>query len=202
MSTPGITLDAIREAAAALAAAHVVTTGIAAQMQDEIRAAIAPVMDRRRVELDTAAAAEAATTARLQKMIDAAPHLFVQPRSVAIDGVKAGYRKGEDTLDWPSDEILIERIHALLPDDLVALLIRSQESLVLDAIPQLDAAVMRQLGINRISGADRSYITVGDSDVEKTAKALIADAMRRQGEDDTPKAKKGKAKAAKAGVAA
>lgn len=197
-----VTLDAIREAAAELAAAHVVTTGIAAQMQDEIRAAIAPIMERHRADLDTAAATEAAATARLQQMLDVAPHLFIQPRSISVDGVKAGYRKGEDTLDWPSDEILIERIHALLPNDLVALLIRSQESLVLDAIPQLDADVMRQLGISRISGADRSYITVGDSDVEKTAKALIADAMRRQGEDDTPKAKKGKAKAAKSGAAA
>lgn len=192
-----ITLDAIRKAAVRLADAHQVTTARAAMLQDEIREAIAPIMLMHQRALDQAAIDEADALKALKAMVDGAPHLFAKPRSLTINGVRAGYKKAEDSLDWADDEVLIARIKALLLPSEAELLIRNREELVIDALTQLDDDKMKRLGIRRITGADNSFITIGDSDIEKTAKALIADAMRRQGEDDEPKARKGKAKAKK-----
>lgn len=194
MSTPTISLDQIRIAADRLAIAHTATTARAALCQDEIKAAIQPIYDRHRSSLDAAADEEAAAHRALLDLLEAAPNLFVKPRSINVNGVRAGYRKAEDQLDWGEDAALIKRIRALLPEQ-ADLLIRTEESLVADALVQLDAKQHRALGISRITGADNPYVTVGSADVEKLAQALIADAIRRQGEDEKPKERKGKAKA-------
>lgn len=189
-----ITLDSIRAAAERLAAAHVATTARASLLQDEIKSAVAPIYERHRSGLDAAAEEEALAREDLQQLLDAAPQLFKKPRSLIINGVRAGYRKEEDSLYFADEKAVIARIRALFPDQ-ADLLVRSEESLVLDALPQLDAKARGAVGISLITGADRSFITIGDSDVEKLAKTLIADAIRRVGEEDAPpKAKKGKAK--------
>lgn len=189
-----ITLENIRAAAERLAAAHVATTARASLLQDEIKAAVTPIYERHRSGLDAAAEEEARARDDLQRLLEAAPQLFKKPRSIAINGVRAGYRKEEDSLDFADEKAVIARIRALYPEQ-ADLLIRTEESLVLDALPQLDAKARRAVGISLITGADRSFITVGGSDVEKLARALIADAIRRVGEEDAPpKGKKGKAK--------
>lgn len=189
-----ITLDSIRSAAERLAAAHVATTARASLLQDEIKTAVTPIYDRHRSGLDAAAEEEARAKEELQQLLDAAPQLFKKPRSFIINGVRAGYRKEEDTLFYADEEAVIARIRALLPDQ-ADLLIRTQESLVADALPQLDGKDRRSVGISLVTGVDRSFVTVGDSDVEKLTRALIADASRRVGEEEAPtKSKKGKAK--------
>lgn len=188
------TLDDIRRAADRLAVAHTATTARAALCQDEIKAALVPIYARHRDGLDAAADEEAAAQRELMALLEAAPQLFKKPRSLTINGVRAGYRKAEDTLDWADDEALIKRIRALLPEQ-APLLICTEERLVIDALAQLEAGDLRALGVRRVTGADNPFVTVGSADVEKLAQALIADAIRRQGEDDAPKARKGKAKA-------
>jgi len=189
-----ITLDSIRSAAERLAAAHVATTARASLLQEELKTAVTPIYQRHRSGLDAAAEEEARAKDKLQELLDAAPQLFSRPRSFIVNGVRAGYRKEEDTLFFSDEEAVIARIRALLPDQ-ADLLIRTQESLVLDALPQLDGNDRRRVGISLVTGIDRPFITVGDSDVEKLAKTLIADAIRRVGEEEAPaKVKKGKAK--------
>ncbi|THF60934.1 hypothetical protein [Pseudothauera rhizosphaerae] len=192
--TPPVTLDQIRAAVDRLAVAHTATTARAALCHDEIKAAIQPIYDRHRAGMDAAAEEEAAAHRALMSLLEGAPQLFEKPRSVSVNGVRAGYRKAEDSLDWGDDAALIKRIRALLPAQ-ADLLIRTEETLVADALAQLPAAAHQKLGINRISGADNPFITIGAADVEKLAQALIADAIRRQGDDDKPKERKGKAKA-------
>lgn len=189
-----ITLESIRAAAERLAAAHVATSARAGLLQDEIKTAITPIYARHRAGLDAAAEEQARARDELQQLLDAAPQLFRKPRSLAINGVRAGYRKEEDSFYVADEKAVIARIRALLPEQ-ADLLIRTEESLVLDALPQLDAKARGAVGISLITGADRSFITIGDSDVEKLAKALIADAIRRVGEEEAPaKGKRGKAK--------
>lgn len=187
-------LDDIRQAADRLAVAHTATTARAALCQDEIKAAIEPIYTRHRDGLDAAADEEAVAHRALMALLELAPHLFVKPRSLSINGVRAGYRKAEDTLDWGDDAALVKRIRALMGEQ-ADLLIRTTETIVADALGQLDGKQLRALGVSAITGADQPFITVGSADVEKLAQALLADAMRRQGEDDKP-AKKGKAKVA------
>lgn len=188
-----ITLDSIRTAAENLSDAHLSFTARAGLLQDEIKTAIAPIYKRHRSGLDAAAEEEARARDTLQQQLDAAPQLFQKPRSLSINGVRAGYRKAEDSLDYADEAAVIARIRALLPAQ-ADLLIRTDESLVADALPQLTAKDLRAIGVSQISGADQSFITLGDGDVEKLAKALIADASKRVGEDEGTKVKKGKIK--------
>lgn len=192
-----ISLADIRAAAEHLAARHNDTTGCAALLQAEIKAAIVPIMAKYKATMDQYAAAEAASHAALTELLVRSPHLFVKPRSLAVDGVKAGYRKAEDTLDWDDDEVVAKRILALLPTQ-YDLLVRTQISLVADALAALDAADLQKIGVRTVTGVDSHFITVGDNDAEKLTKLVIAAAAARQGDDDKPKAAKGKAKAGKA----
>jgi hypothetical protein len=196
MNTP-VTLADIRAAAEHLAARHNDTTGCAALLQAEIKGMIAPVLERYKATLDGYAAAEALAHAELTELLVRGPHLFVKPRSLAVDGVKAGYRKAEDTLDWDADDVVAKRVLALLPQQ-YDLLVRTQVSLVVDALATLDAEDLRKIGVRTVTGADQHYITVGDNDAEKLTKLVIAAAAARQGDDDKPRAAKGKAKAGKA----
>lgn len=197
MNTEPISLAQIRGAAEYLSARHNDTAGCAALLQAEIKGAIAPILERYKTTLDGYAAAEAEAHAWLADLLIRAPHLFVKPRSLAVDGVKAGYRKAEDTLDWDDDEVVAKRIGALFPQH-YDLLVRTKVSLVLDALVTLDAENLRRIGVRTVTGADQHYIVVGDNDAEKLTKLVIAAAASRQGEDDKPRAAKGKAKAVKA----
>lgn len=189
-----ITLDQIRAAAQQLANCRNDTQACSALLNAEIKSVIAPVLEKYRVTIDTYAAAEAAALKTLDDLLMAAPNLFVRPRSLEVDGVKSGYKKEPDTLDWDSDAEVIARIKALRAD-LAPVLIRTSESLVIDALAQCDADLLRLLGIRTITGADRRYIVINDNDAEKLAKIVIKDAQRRQGEDDIPSKAKGKARA-------
>lgn len=189
------TITEIRAAAQRLADAHRQSVGCATALETALNAAITPIYAVHRVGLDAAAEEEATARAELQRLVDSAPQLFGKPRSILTDGVKCGYRKSEDTLDWEDDATVITRIRAL-PDfaDLAPVLIRTEETLNIAALAELDGNARRKLGIRLIPGIDQSFIGFSDSDVEKMVKAILADAAKRQGEDDAPAKKKGKAK--------
>lgn len=188
-----ITLDQIRAAAQSLANRRNDTQACSSLLNAEIKAAIAPVLEKYRATLDGYAAAEAEALQALDALLIAAPNLFGKPRSIEIDGVKAGFKKEPDTIDFDSDAEVIARIKALR-DDLAPVLIRTSESLVIDALAQCDAELLTLLGVRTITGADRRYIVISDNDAEKLAKILIKDAARRQGEDEAPAKARGKAK--------
>lgn len=191
------TLADIRAAAEFLAHRHNDTTGCAALLEAEIKGAVAPIIERYRATLDTYAAAEAAAYAQLNDLLAISPQLFVKPRSLAVDGVKAGFRKAEDRLDWDDETIVAKRILTLLPQR-YDLLVRTQVSLVADALAELDAEDLQKIGVRTITGVDSHFISIGDNDTEKLTKIVLAAAAARQGDDDKPKAAKGKAKAGKA----
>lgn len=188
-----VTLKDIRSAAEQLARAHAVMEGCAAAMRSELEAACSPIRNRYQPDLDYAAEAKSEALRCLNDLLELAPQLFAKsPRSLSVDGVRAGYRKGEDTLDWDDDEAVIKRIRALIPDS-ADLLIRCEESLVKDGLAQLPAASLQALGIRRIPGVDSPFVTIGATEVDALVKAILAAAEQRQGEADKPK-KRGKAK--------
>lgn len=185
----------IRAAAQRLATAHRESLSRATALESVLNKAITPIYAMHRAGLDAAAEEEAAARADLQLLVDASPQLFMKPRSIAQDGVKCGYRKSEDTLDWDDENIVIARIRAI-PElaDLAPVLIRTEEALNINALAELDGNARRKAGIRLIPGIDQPFISFSDSDVEKMVKAILADAAKRQGEDDAPAKKKGKAK--------
>ncbi len=192
-AAPPPEMIAIRDAAQRLAVANRALTARAELQQRELDEVVAPIIARHRNGLDDAAQERAACHAELMRLVEAAPQLFQKPRSVTVDGVKVGYRKEEDALDWGDEECVISRIENMLPE-LYDLLVREKKSLVADALAQLEVRQLRKIGINFITGADRPFVTIGTSDLEKMVQAILADAVRRTGEDEKPK-KKGKAEA-------
>lgn len=194
-SATEIKLTDIRAAAQRLADAHRESITRATALENAISTAITPIYAMHRTGLDAAAEEEAAARADLQRLVDGSPQLFIRPRSLTLDGVKCGYRKSEDTLDWDDDAAVITRIRAL-PElaELAPVLIRTEESLNNAALAELDGMARRRLGIRLVSGIDQPFISFGDNDVEKMVKAILADAAKRHGEDDAPTKKKGKAK--------
>lgn len=190
-----ITLEDIRKAGEKLSNAHNDTAACAALLQAEIKAVIAPILDKYKATLDRYACAEAAAHAALDGLLMAAPHLFAKPRSLTVDGVRVGYRKAEDSIDWSDEEAVIKAIGAYLSDQF-AILVRTERHINIDAVSQLDADTLRKIGVRQIPGVDTRFITIGDNDAEKLTKVVIADAARRQGEEEVTKAKKPKAKVA------
>lgn len=188
-----ITLKDIRQAAETLASANLVAQTIATKIRTEIDTAYRQINARHKTELDMAAESKAEAHRRLVELVEASPQLFAKsPRSLSIDGVRAGYRKGEDSLDWDSDDAVIKRIRALIPDS-ADLLIRTEETLVNDGLAQLPAASLQALGVRRIPGVDTAFVTIGASDIDAMVKLILAAAEQRQGEAEKPK-KRGKAK--------
>lgn len=188
------TLADIRAAAERLAKANLEMTVRAKAQEEEIAALVAPVAERHRPGLETAAEARARAQEALMAMLEAAPALFDgKKRSLSVDGVRAGYRKAEDTIDWDDDAQVVARIRSLIPDQ-EAILVRTVENLVVDAVAQLDPTTQRKIGVRRVPGIDQPFITVGESDVDKLVKTILAGIASRVGEDETPKARKGKAK--------
>lgn len=191
-----ITLDTLRAAADRLGAAADVSKHLAAELQTRLQAAVAPIYAAARDAIDAAAEEQAVAERELRALLEAAPGLFAKsPRSIVVNGVRVGYRKGEDTLDWEDDAVVIFRIRNLRPD-LAEICIRTVDSLVIDALAQLDARTLTSLGVRRIPGVDNPVLTIGATDSDALVKAIIQSAMQRAGEDEKPKApKKGKAKA-------
>jgi uncharacterized protein (DUF2126 family) len=73
--------------------------------------------------------------------------------------------------------------------------VRETKSLVVDALSQLEARQLRQVGVRIVSGADRAFVSIGESEADKLTKVIVADAHRRIADDAGPKPKKVKAKA-------
>lgn len=185
-------LSKIRDAAQVLAARHRVLTDLAAAQQAQIARAIEPITRQFRGAIDAAAAEEAEALADLQALVEAAPALFARPRSITVDGVKAGFRKEEDSLDWNDEQAVIARIENLLPES-ADLLIRTETTLVKDALGQLSDSHLQRIGVRKVLGADKAFVAIGESDLDKLVKTILADAARRQG-DDEPAKKAGKTK--------
>lgn len=184
------TLEDIRAKAQTLANAHNDTAGTSALLNAEIKAAIAPILDRYRGTLDGYAAAEARAYADLDKLLLATPNLFIKPRSLKVDGVNAGYRKEEDSFEYDDADAVIAAVKAFYPE-LAPLLIRTKEELIPAALPGLEPEQRQKIGIRNVTGSDRRFITIGDNDTEKLAKIVLAAATSRQGEEEAEKTKKG-----------
>lgn len=187
------TLTNIRTAAQRLADARRESTTRATALEHALAQAAAPIYAAHRSGIDEAAAVEAEAHAALLALVETSPGDFKRPRSLIVDGVKAGYRKEQDSLDYDSEEAVIGRIFALDEfESLAQALVRTERHLNIEAIETLDAGQKRLLGIRTITGADQPFISFADTDVEKLVKAILADAQKRQG--DTSDAGKKKAK--------
>ncbi|MXZ81638.1 MAG: hypothetical protein F4Z15_09875 [Gammaproteobacteria bacterium] len=128
-------------------------------------------MLKRRIAL-TAAAKEA-----LHSLIEEAEHLFRRPRTVAVDGIKIGYRKQPGQLVIRDAGRTINLIRKHLPgisDQLVVI----KKSLNRAELRKLPAADLARVGVSLESDTDEVVIRAASSDLDKLVDALRAAALR------------------------
>lgn len=195
---PEITLTEIRAAAQRLADARRESTIRATALEHALSQAARPIYTSHRPGIDEAAATEAEAQAELHALLVCAPGKFKRPRSIQVDGVKVGYRKEQDGIDYDDEAAVIARIRALDEfDGLAQALIRTEQHLNAEALETLDAEQRRRLGIRTVTGADQPFISFAETDVEKLVKGILVDAQKRQGDNaDTGKKKAKKKEAA------
>ncbi|MCY4548156.1 MAG: hypothetical protein OXC28_07300 [Defluviicoccus sp.] len=119
---------------------------------------------------DAAAAHDA-----LRAAIGARPDLFVRPRTVAVDGVKFGWRKQAGALDIGDEAQAIARLRKLFPDREAAT-VNVRESLDKKALRKMPGGELARLGVAIADPVDEIVIAVAESDVDRLVAALIDDA--------------------------
>jgi hypothetical protein len=111
--------------------------------------------------------------AELAQHRDDAPDLFVKPRTVIMHGVKVGYTTSIGRIDYDDEAAVIRQIRAKLADRADEL-IRSEESLIKDALKRLTPAELARIGC-RIDGAGNiGILKLVGGDIEKLIDKLIA----------------------------
>lgn len=119
--------------------------------------------------------AEAATAHdALKAALEARPGLFVKPRTVAVDGVKFGFRKQTGALDVGDEAQAIERLRKKLPG-LADALINVKESLDKKGLRKLAAADLARIGVTIGDPVDEVVIATAESDIDKLVDALLDD---------------------------
>lgn len=142
------------------------------ELQDELEGA-----QRRKLPgIKKAVGQVAEAFAKLKAVVEAAPHLFVKPKTLVFHGVKVGFRKGQGNLDWESDEQVIKLIRKKLPEELHDILIRTKETVSAEGLEGLTAEQLKSIGVTVTASGEISVIKPVDGAVEATVKALLKDA--------------------------
>lgn len=162
------TLDHITEAAKTLAGARQQLLQMTQALDASLEALKANAMPEIRQGIDQATTAWTA----LERLIQANPHLFVKPRTVAAHGIRFGIEKGKGVITLPPDAKAVALIRKHCPEQ-AELLINVVETPVKKAIAQLPIDLLRKIGGRVEDTADRVVIRPADSDVDKLVKALI-----------------------------
>ena len=131
------------------------------------------VRDRLR-GLRTRVAETAAAHDALKTAIAARPGLFVKPRTVAVEGVKFGYRKQTGAVDIGDEAQAIKRLRSKMPAKADAL-INVKESLDKKGLRKLAAADLARIGVSIGDPVDEVVIATAEIDIDKLVAALLDD---------------------------
>jgi hypothetical protein len=118
-------------------------------------------------------AATAEREAVLRNCINENRNDFSNPRTVVINGIRIGFRKGSGGISWDDDAQVVKRIRGLFEDEQAELLIKTTETPIRKAITELDAATLKRLGCRVEDTGDVVVIKPADSDVDKIVNALL-----------------------------
>lgn len=164
-------LEEIEGHAQTFASAHDTLEACVSKVEAEVRA----IHARHAAVIREAAEQEAAAKKELVDAVDRNRSLFKSPKSRTLYGVKAGLRKGQDSLDMGDEDRLIDRIRNLLPDE-APQLVKTDATVIKSALKQLSRETLQRLGVHYRAGADEPFATVEKSDAEKAAEAILASA--------------------------
>lgn len=110
----------------------------------------------------------------LRGALELGPELFQKPRTRTFHGVKVGYQKAKDGLEWDDASLVVARIERARPDD-AELLVKVVKNPIKKALEQLADPELAALGVRRVPGEDEILIKPQDAEVDKLVAALLAD---------------------------
>jgi phage host-nuclease inhibitor protein Gam len=108
----------------------------------------------------------------LYEALREAPELFQEPRTVYFSGVRVGYIKQRDHLEWPDDDQLAQAIQEQLPD-LYPSLVKIERHPIEKSVILLDPETLKKLGVTVDVGKDDILIKVREDDVDKLVGAFV-----------------------------
>ncbi len=141
---------------------------LVAELEEARRQFVRQNLPKVRRRLERVAELEAA----LKNAIEAAPHLFIRPRSAVFHGIKVGMEKGAGKLVFQDAQRVVELIEKKLPDMADVLIITSKAP-NRKAIAQLTIAQLKSLGASIEDTGDRVVIRAVAGDVDKLVTALL-----------------------------
>lgn len=173
MSTP---MQDIQKRAAILASTRDALAGTLRELQARIDSLKRAELPR----IQHSARAVASDYGKLADLIRGNRELFTKPRTYIVQGLRFGLAKRRGKMTWGTDQQLIERIKRLaaageIAGDQIALLIQTTEKPVAKALEQLDARLLKKLGVTVEADCDDVLIKSVDGDVEKAVNAVIKD---------------------------
>lgn len=113
--------------------------------------------------------------AELKAAIEAAPELFVRPRTVIFHGVKVGFRKGAGKVTFADADQVVRLIWLHFDPDRAETLIKFTEKPNKEAIAELGVAELKKIGCAVEGTGDVVEIRDTASDVDKLVAALLKD---------------------------
>lgn len=165
------TLQDIEQTAKPLAQAREALVNTVADLNAEIDSAKRRCLPRLRKQVQKVSEHHAT----LMAAVEAAPDLFVQPRTVVFHGIKLGYQKSKGSTKFEDEQKSIGLIRKKLPE-LADKLIVQTEKISKSALSQLSVAQLKSIGATVAESTDQVLIKPTDSAVDKMVSALIAEA--------------------------
>ena len=171
----GATMEDIVALARAFAAARATTEALA----EDIKALQRKALRSRLRALRTRIAEQAASEEALRAAICARPDLFIKPRTVAVDGIRFGFRKQPGSVEVGDEARAIGRLRERFPSRAEAL-IRVRETLDRAALRKLPAAELAQIGVTMEKATDEVTIAAASGDLDRVVAALLDDAAHAE----------------------
>lgn len=140
---------------------------------DEIRNLRRRAVRARMRILKTRVANAAATKEALRAAVADRPDLFEKPKTLAVEGIKIGFRKMPGRIDG-DEQAAVERIRKHFPN-LAAALIRTRDSINRQAVKNLDGRQLAKIGLAITEVDDEVVVAAATSDLDKLVDALMAE---------------------------
>ena len=112
---------------------------------------------------------------KLAAQVDANRYLFVDPRSITLNGMICGLKKHRAGIAWPDSETLLASIHRTLPKQ-AETLIRTTEEPDKTALAKLDAEMLLAIGCHPKPATDEVIAEPVNGDALKLAAAILKQA--------------------------
>ena len=108
----------------------------------------------------------------LEEALEDSPELFEKPRTVVLSGLKLGYARGRDKLDF-DEEKTIDLIDRYFPE-MAQALIKTVRKSVSSALGNLQPAQLKKIKVDVVEGDDTVVLKVADTATNKLVSGYIA----------------------------